>query len=465
MRATRRQFFRNAMSLGVASSAFPLLAGCTSAREADAPDTGLVADPNGMLDLPPGFSYRVISPAGEVMSDGLRVPASHDGMACFAVEGAPDRCLLVRNHELDPDEAHVGPFAGQETVGEDVMAASYDVGRDGMPLPGGTTTLLYNLRTGEVERSHLSLSGTVRNCSGGMTPWGSWLTCEETLETAGRNASKDHGFVFEVPAREEGLATPVALTAMGRFNHEATATDPRTGIVYQTEDEGESLIYRFIPDVPGELARGGRLQVLAIKGQPQADTRNWRDANAFPVGNSWDVEWLDIDDVLNPNNDIAQRGHAAGAAYFARGEGMCFAVERTGDSIFFACTSGGYNRYGQIWKYIPGQFEGTAQEAEALGQLVLHYESQSAGVMDMCDNIVSAPWGDLVICEDSPEDNFVRGVTPDGRVYSICRNAHTDKGEFAGACFSPDGETLFVNAQGPHVTFAITGPWARLVRA
>ncbi len=158
MRATRRQFCRNAMSLGVASSAFPLLAGCTSAREADAPDPGLVADPNGMLDLPPGFSYRVISPAGEVMSDGLRVPASHDGMVCFAVEDDPDRCLLVRNHELDPDEAHVGPFAGQETVGEDVMAASYDVGRDGMPLPGGTTTLLYNLRTGEVERSHLSLS-------------------------------------------------------------------------------------------------------------------------------------------------------------------------------------------------------------------------------------------------------------------------------------------------------------------
>lgn len=465
MQATRRSFFMTAMSLGVATSALPLLSACGKTSEEEGVSNGLIPDPKGLLDLPPGFTYTTFSHAGEAMSDGLTVPESHDGMTAFPVEGDPDRCILVRNHELDPDEANVGPYAGKTDVSDAVKAMSYDLGADGMPMPGGTVTLVYNLKTGEVEKSWLSLSGTLRNCSGGITPWGSWLSCEESRLTAGEDgAGKDHGYVFEVSPYAEGLAEPVPLKAMGRFNHEATATDPRTGIVYLTEDEGDSVFYRFIPNVKGKLAEGGRLQVMAIQGAPKADTRNWDQPGLYPMGDSWPVEWIDIDDVEAPEGDLRIRGHEKGAALFARGEGMSFAVEKTGNAIYFACTSGGPAESGQIWKYSPGPMEGEAGEGEAPAMLTLVYESQDPADMDMCDNIVASPWGDITVCEDGRDDQYVRGVTPDGRVYNIARNAHADQSEFAGACWAPDGETLFVNMQGPHMSIAIRGPWASIAR-
>lgn len=466
MQASRRSFFKSAMSLGLAGSAFPLISACTTTRETDAADSvELIADPKGLLDLPPGFTYTTFSHAGDVMSDGLRVPESHDGMAAFPIEGDADRCILVRNHEMSDDEANVGPFADVDEVSQAIKAKSYDSYQNGEPLPGCTTTLIYNLKTSEVEKSFLSLSGTLRNCAGGVTPWGSWLSCEETEDKAGDLVGKDHGYVFEVPAYAEGLAAPVPLKAMGRFKHEAIAIDPKTGIVYETEDQGDSLIYRFIPNVTDQLAEGGKLQVLAIKGLPKADTRNWKEIPDFKMGESWAVEWIDIDDVEAPNADLRYRGHAKGAALFARGEGMCFAVEKTGNAVYFACTSGGFAESGQIWKYVPGENEGQESNGGAPSMLTLVYESQSQQDMDMCDNIVASPWGDLTVCEDGRDDQYVRGVTPDGRVYTIARNAHPEQSEFAGACWAPDGETLFVNMQGPHLSIAIRGPWASIARA
>ncbi len=464
MHASRRSFFKTAMSLGVAGSAYSVLGGCVKSEETADAAKGLIADPNGLLDLPEGFTYKTFSASGEVMSDGYVVPTSHDGMACFPVEGDADRCILVRNHEMSLGEVEDGPFS-QTEASDEVKQLSYDVYADGTPLPGGTTTLIYNLKTQEVERSFLSLAGTLRNCAGGMTPWGSWISCEETVDRAGKETGKDHGFAFEVSATATSPVAPEPLAAMGRFKREAVAVDARTGIVYQTEDEHASLIYRFIPDIPGELNKGGKLQVLAIKGQPRADTRNWDEADAFPMGGSWDVEWIDMDDPTAQTSPLMKRGHEKGAALFARGEGICYAVEKSGSAIYFACTIGGQERLGQIWKYIPGPNEGTADEAGNPGKLVLHYESQNVNDMDMCDNIVAAPWGDLIICEDGDGDQFVRGVSPDGHVYPIARNAHPDKSEFAGACFSPDGETLFVNMQGPNTSIAIRGPWSKIIRA
>ncbi|MGD2134400.1 MAG: DUF839 domain-containing protein [Maricaulaceae bacterium] len=467
MTFSRRSFLHSAAWLALAAPAFQTIAARAGAQETSG--SPLQPDPEGWLDLPEGFSYRILSRAGDVMSDGLIEPRSHDGMAAFPVEGDSDRCIIVRNHEMG--------LAGQSgnAFGEDLALAAgvdpaliYDTSPEGHPLSGGTTTLLVNLRTGMVERSHLSLAGTARNCAGGPTPWGSWLTCEETKELPGPNVTKPHGYVFEVPAAEEGLVQPRPLLAMGRFNHEAAAVDPATGVVYMTEDEGDSLFYRFIPNTPGDLAAGGRLQALAVRSQPSMDARNWSEddggieAHHVAVGASLEVDWIDLEDTDSPNNDLRWRGFEAGAARFARGEGMAYAAEGLSGAVYFACTSGGPARAGQIWRYVPSAYEGDGAEVEAPGRLELFVESSDREVMDMCDNICAAPWGGLVVCEDGPDDEYLRAVMADGRVIPLARNAHPDQSELTGACFSPDGSTLFVNIQNPGVTFAITGPWSKL---
>lgn len=89
-------------------------------------------------------------------------------------------------------------------------------------------------------------------------------------------------------------------------------------------------------------------------------------------------------------------------------------------------------------------------------------ESSGQSDSDKCDNIVARPRGDLILCEDGGGDNFVRAITPDGVIYTLARNADAGKSEFCGVCFSPDGETLFVNIQRPGLTLAVRGAWDAL---
>lgn len=414
----------------------------------------LKIDPNGVLDLPEGFSYRVISQGGETMADGLLVPGQFDGMGCFPLEGT--RVALVRNHELKGASAahrNWGPGGyNQERIGRLDAARAYDTYKDGRPLPGGVTTVVYDTATGETIRQHLSLAGTSTNCCGGHTPWGSWLTCEETGETpADADVMRAHGYVFEVPATETGLADPIPLKAMGRFDHEAVCVDPRTGVVYLTEDKVDGLFYRFIPTTPGRLAEGGKLQALGFKDAPGAITTNHVERIWSP-GDWRDVVWIDLEDVDSPNGDLRRRGHAAGAALVARGEGVFWGQ----DELYLTATSGGPIQRGQILRYQPSLTEGEG------GRIQLFVESADEKALNMGDNLTVAPWGHLVVCEDNYSDrirNHIKGVTPDGRLYTIARNVFTGNSEFAGAVFSPDGRTLFVNIQYPGVTFAITGPW------
>ena len=470
MAVSRRAFVSGLSATALAFTGLKLLrggaAGAQPAVEGHGP---LVPDPARLLDLPRGFSYRIVSREGEPMSDGLITPAAFDGMACFPVRGRPGQVALVRNHEMWPNLTEGGAFGPGHALARHIPREMiFDFAADGAPKLGGTTTLIWDMRRQTLLRSHLSLAGTCGNCAGGPTPWGSWLTCEETLEKAAPLAGRAHGWVFEVPSSARGLVAPVPLTAMGRFIHEAAAVDDRTGIVYLTEDRPDGLLYRFLPNERGRLARGGRLQALALLDDRERDLRNWpADGSRFAgrgpaiaVGGAVGVRWIDLDGVESPDGDLKDRGFARGALRFARGEGLALGGGRGGSALYISCTMGGPARLGQVWRYRPSPREG-ADEAGRPGRLELFVETDSADRLKNCDNVAVTPWGGLILCEDGPDDQpqYLRGVTPEGRLYTLAANSYS---EFAGACFSPDGGTLFVNAQSPGITFAVTGPWRRL---
>ena len=416
----------------------------------------LIEDPRKILDLPAGFTYSIFSRTGERMDDGLSVPGKHDAMGAFPYINAdgshdPDRTVLVRNHEIEDAHRTTGPFKHiDDLLGFD-MTKLYDPGH-GTPSRGGTTTMVFNTKTQQLESQWLSLAGTERNCAGGITPYNTWLTCEETASVKGERFEHDHGYVFEVPVTTTpSLADPKPIKAMGRFMHEACCTDPRTGIVYQTEDRHDGIIYRYVPTNPDDLHAGGRLEALRIDHTPSMDTRNWDSPKVKP-GEPMTVSWIPLDEVESPKDDLRYRGFKAGAARFARGEGMWWG----NDSAYFAATTGGPGYHGQLWRIIPDPENG-------VDRLELFIEPNDPSVLERADNITFSPWGDIIVCEDENEPPRMVGVTMQGELYLIGRNARNDS-EFAGATFSADGSTLFVNVQNPGYTLAITGPWDRIRR-
>ena len=430
------------------------------------------------LHLPEGFSYRSFHDTEQpvVLDDGTNLPGRHDGMAAF--DAPSGNVVLVRNHEVNGTGSAFGPV-GDHTYDE---AAK------------GGCTVIEVTREGEVVHAYTGLNGTMMNCSGGPMPWGAWVTCEETVNgpdvgpdfTGAPNTGlkKPHGYVFEVPT--SGHATGEPITRAGRFPHEAVAFDPVDGYLYLTEDNFgfPSGYYRYKPKEhpmkAGRLDNEGTLQMLAVKGVPNAHLEAEQDQRA-----SYDVVWVDIEDpdptfeytpgeTAPTTNDealtyVGNQGRAQGAAHFSRLEGQIYAD----GVIYFTSTQGGGpaetsapagngygNGYGQVWAY-----HCRSQK------LQLVFQSPGKQVFDFPDNITVSARGTLVVCEDSNEDNYVRGLSRGGQLWDIALNrvqssrdgrARYDD-EFAGSTFSPDGHTLFVNIQSSAgMTFAIWGPWEKL---
>ena len=434
------------------------------------------------LWLPEGFEYRSFHDTEQpvTLTDGTALPGRHDGMGAF--KGPGGTVLLVRNHEVNGARPAFGP------------GVPYDA------MAGGGTTTIQVTRYGEVIRSFTSLNGTMMNCSGGQMPWGAWVTCEETINgpdvgpdfTGVSNVplTEPHGYVFAVPASAfpgEGQSNREPITQAGRFAHEAVSFDPRAGQLYLTEDNFgfASGFYRYTPPAHpmevGELRDGGTLHMLKVKGVTNAHL----EGNQVP-DTEYDVEWVEIaqPDVHYPytpgvvaptsNNTalvhVSSQGWAQGAAYFSRLEGQVFSK----GNVFFTSTQGGGaaeatstagdangygNGTGQVWCYDP--------RAERLRVV---FQSPDAGTLDLPDNITTSNRGTLVVCEDNVNDNFIRGLSPEGDLWDIALNRLTSStgvnrsnDEFAGTTFSHTGQTLFVNIQASAgMTFAIWGPWGQI---
>lgn len=410
----------------------------------------LVRGDSPYFALPKDFSCQLISCTGDAMTDGFHVPGEPDSMACFSMEGG--LTAIVRNHENQIDNLDLSPFGKEfELLKKLDHHALYDRGKN-TPALGGCSTVIYDTKTQSIVRQFLSLAGTDRNCSGGATPWGTWISSEESVVMPGGEYTKAHGFNFEVtPTLTPKLSAPAPLKAMGRFRHEAVVVDAKTGFVYQTEDREDGLLYRFIPSAHGLLAMGGKLQALVVRDQKSLDTRNW-DAPAVKQGDKLACDWVDMENVESPQDDLRNQGFAKGAALFARGEGMCV----VNGAIYFTCTNGGAAKRGQIWRITPD---------ESGGVLELFVESASLAHLNNPDNLCFAPLGGMYVCEDgSGAANRILYIDIAGNVRTFAENIFNGS-ELSGVCFSPDGSTMFVSIQhDPGMTFAITGPWERITK-
>lgn len=376
----------------------------------------LVTDPDGVLDLPPGFTYRILEQAGDTMTDGRPVPALPDGMGCF--DGGLEHLILMRNHEINNGRA-----ADQ--------ALAYDANQG-----GGVTRVVIDKRTGQRLSSNLILTGTSRNCAGGPSPWG-WLSCEETEEPG-------HGFVFLCDPTAASLHPSHPLPGLGRFKHEAATVDQKTSTIYLSEDHRDGLIYRHVPK-DRTTPFSGQLEALKVRGRNRALL-----SDNQKIGNNFDVEWVPITDPKATTTSTREQGRQLGAAMLSRGEGIWC----SGDEVFIASTDGGPESLGQVYRLDIGR-KGN------IDRLTLIVQSESRGVLDSPDNLVVSPTGHLFIAEDGSAPNLIRVMNKNGRLTPFARNALDDgESEFAGPCFSPDGRWLFVNLQKAGLTLAINGPFA-----
>ena len=455
MNISRKEFIKKVSILTLGISSFARLIASATKVINDQIYLKLIVDPKGVLNLPKNFSYSIISRLNDKMDDGLNVPNKADGMGCF--KGRGDSIILVRNHEIGHFPITQNIFDKDNPYGKEFSKyiknnnnKFYDIKNNSTECFGGTTTIVYNTKSKKVINQYLSLSGTLVNCSGGQTPWNTWISCEETVKRSSGKISKNHGYNFEVNPLGNDLNAPVPLKSMGRFRHEAVAFDLTNGHVYQTEDREDSLLYRFIPNIRGDLKKGGKLQGLSLIKFRGPDCSNWiRDT--FKVGQLHQVRWIDLDNVESPKDDLRIRGRRKGCAIFARGEGMW----SDNDYIYFTSTSGGKERLGQIWRY---KYNPTNNSE---GELELFYESKNKDILKSPDNITISPSGDLIISEDGKDHDRLVGIKPNGKTYLLAENIF-NKSEFAGAVFSPDGKILFVNIYDPTMTIAIKGPWNSL---
>jgi secreted PhoX family phosphatase len=392
----------------------------------------LIPDPDGVLDLPKGFSYKTLSAVNDTIEEGVLVPGAHDGMATFDGRRR-DTLRIVRNHEQTASGTK--PVAPSRLV--------YD------PAAFGGTTTLEVDGEGNLVDHYISLAGTSTNCAGGRTPWGTWLTCEET-EGFGAQ-TKSHGWVFEVDPTGR-KTTPEPIIGMGRFAHEAVAIDPHTLTAYLTEDASGpfGLFFRYTPRSHRReyhtYRAGGKLEAMYVPGLPDLSV-------VQEPGATFRVRWVEVPDPSAATTSIRKQFENEQITRSQKLEGAWWGHGKAYFVASFSSTGDGAaaDHAGQVWKYDPRK-----------GTIELELVFKPGGRFDGPDNITVSPYGGgVILAEDGDGEQYLVGTTRKGEPFAFAKNAFNGS-EFCGVTFSPDGRTLFANRQSPGVTFAITGPWHRV---
>ena len=343
-------------------------------------------DANG-IRLLPGFTARVVARADEApVAGAMPWPRAPDGGATFA--HGDGGWSYVSNSEVD-------------------LGA------------GGAGALRFDA-AGNVVGATRVLAGTSRNCAGGATPWGTWLSCEEI----------PFGRVWECDP--EGVLAAVVHPALGSFNHEAVAVDPQRGRLYLTEDQPDGRLYRFTPAAYPSLAVG-LLEVAEVLGDP--------------VTAAAAVLWRAIA-IANPGPaDPPTRYQVSASTPFNGGEGIAW----HDGAIYFATK--GDNR---VW----------CLDCTADTLRVLYDDAWfAAPVLTGVDNVLVGADGVVYVAEDGGDMQLV-GLGPDGTPFVLLQVTGQAGSEITGPAFSPDGTRLYFSSQraavasGAHgITYEVRGPF------